>query len=139
MERLLSLMNEKNHYLEKFYSLAEESLPNFRMGQFETLDYFYRTREQILSVIKYIDSQLTAHSQNESDTQNETLKNQMKECIAIKEEYVKRIIAQDVEVLSCIEHAKNLIIKELQDVRRSKKAVSGYKAPTFQNRVDEEA
>lgn len=139
MERLLSLMNEKNHYLEKFYSLAEDSLPNFRQGSFEGLDYFYKTREQILGVIKYIDAQLTTHSQYESDIQPIQLKNQMKETIAIKDEYVRRIIAQDIEVLSCIEQAKNLIIKELQEVRRSKKAVSGYKVPSFQNRVDEKA
>lgn len=139
MERLISLMNEKNHYLEKFYSLAEESLPNFRNGSFEGLDYFYKTREQILGVIKYIDSQLSSHLQIESENHSEELKSQMRQCISIKDEYVRRIISQDVEVLSCIEQAKNLIIKELQEVRKSKKAVSGYKTPTFQSRINEEA
>lgn len=63
----------------------------------------------------------------------------IRECLAIKDEYVSRIIEQDMEVLSCIEHAKNLIIKELQDVKRSKNAVGKYKSPTFENRLDEEA
>lgn len=141
MERTITLLNEKNHYLEKFYSLNETELPQFREGNFENLEKFYRTREQILEVIKYIDAQMMNESQIDAEMQNctETHKRTLRECMAIKDEYVSRIIHQDMELLSCIEGAKNMIIRELQDLRKAKKAVSGYKAPTFDKSLDEEA
>lgn len=141
MERTLSLLNEKNHYLEKFYSLGEDSLPEFRQGVFDKLERFYATREQILDVIKYIDSQLQNESQIQTDLgfMNMDHKQEFKRSLAIKDEYVNRIIHQDMEILSCIESAKNTIIRELQEIRKAKKAVSGYKVPTFTNRLDEEA
>lgn len=140
MERLVSLMTEKNHYLEKFYSLNETELEKFRLGNFETLDYFYQSRERILEIIKYIDGQFAESQETHADVQMpEHIKKQCREAMLIKDQYVQKIIEQDLEVLSCIEEARNIIIKELQDLKRAKKAVSGYRQPTFGNRVDEEA
>jgi hypothetical protein len=136
MTRIVSLLNEKNHYLEKFYSVNESELVNFVQGQFDNLEPFYQTRERILDVIKYIDSEL-----EKVDLQGPLLGNErlvVKDSMRIKDEYVSRIIEQDIQVLSCIEMAKNSIIKELQDLRRNKKAVGSYKSKTFHNRLDEE-
>ena len=57
----------------------------------------------------------------------------------IKDEYVERIIHQDLDVLSCIDKAKTEIIRELQSIKKNKKAVSGYKMPDFAKTLDEEA
>lgn len=140
MIRIITLLNEKNHYLEKFYSLNEVELVNFAQGLFDNLESFYQTRERILDVLKYVDAQIEkAHDAVVADN-NVTREDrrQIKEALDIKDEYVARIIEQDIQVLSCIELAKNSIIKELQDVRRSRKAVGGYKSNTFQNRLNEE-
>ncbi|MBV2168988.1 MAG: hypothetical protein KUL82_09790 [Bdellovibrio sp.] len=140
MTRIITLLNEKNHYLEKFYSLNEVELANFAQGQFDNLEHFYQTRERILDVLKYVDAQIErAHAEvAQAGTISETDRRDVKEALDIKDEYVARIIEQDIQVLACIEMAKNSIIKELQEVRRNRKAVGGYKSKTFQNRLNEE-
>ncbi|MDG0816949.1 flagellar protein FliT [Bdellovibrio svalbardensis] len=141
MTRIITLLNEKNHYLEKFYSLNEVELANFAQGQFDNLQHFYQTRERILDVLKYVDAQIEkAHGEmgpNATLTEND--RTQVREALSIKDEYVTRIIEQDIQVLTCIETAKNSIIKELQEVRRNRKGISGYKVNTFTNRLNEEA
>ncbi|MNL15139.1 hypothetical protein D3C87_1361100 [compost metagenome] len=140
MTRIIALLNEKNHYLEKFYSLNEVELANFAQGQFDNIEHFYQTRERILEVLKYVDSQIDRIQDQFEATKNiaETERNQVRDALKIKDEYVTRIIEQDIQVLACIEMAKNSIIKELQETRRNRKAVSGYKSKTFNQRLDEE-
>ncbi|HWU44220.1 MAG TPA: hypothetical protein VN132_12300 [Bdellovibrio sp.] len=140
MTRIITLLNEKNHYLEKFYSLNEVELTNFAQGQFENLQDFYQTRERILDVLKYVDAQIErAHGDiDPSIALAEDIRAQLKEALKIKDEYVGRIIEQDIQVLACIETAKNSIIKELQETRRHRKAIGGYKSKTFTNNLDEE-
>lgn len=141
MLRIISLLEEKNHYLEKFYALNEVETVNFSQGNFDGLETFYHTREKILEIMMYLDGQIDlAQSANENfDDITMDERRQIKESMAIKDQYVSRIIAQDLEVLACIEAAKSNIIRELQDVRHARKAVGGYKSPTFQKRLDEEA
>jgi len=141
MLRIINLLEEKNHYLEKFYALNEVEIVNFSLGNFDNLESFYNTRERILEILKYIDGQLDLVNTETQDLNQFSLEDrrQVREAMNIKDEYVGRIIEQDLEVLSFIEAAKSNIIRELQDVRRVRKAVSGYKSPTFTNRLDEEA
>ncbi|HEY8269873.1 MAG TPA: hypothetical protein VIG33_03230 [Pseudobdellovibrionaceae bacterium] len=136
MLRIINLLQEKNHYLEKFYALNETEIVNFSLGNFENLENFYNTRERILEIIKYIDECL---NQTDLSTREVEEIHQVKLALRTKDEYVSRIIEQDLEVLACIEAAKSNIIRELQDVRRVRKAVGGYKMPSFINRLDEEA
>ena len=58
MLRIIDLINHKNHFLEKFYSLNETELLNFIKGNFDNLEKFYETREKILENIRYIDNQI---------------------------------------------------------------------------------
>lgn len=141
MNRIITLLNEKNHYLEKFYSLNEVELANFVQGQFDNLQHFYQTREKILDVLKYVDAQIEkVHGEmDQTAVLTEEARTQVREALRIKDEYVTRIIEQDIQVLTCIETAKNSIIKELQEVRRNRKGMSGYKVNTFTNRLSEEA
>jgi len=140
MLRIISLLQEKNHYLEKFYSLNETEIVNFSLGNFDNLENFYNTRERILEILKYIDAQLDLENSEIPDLDRFSVdeRRQVREAMGIKDEYVSRIIEQDLEVLSFIEAAKSNIIRELQDVRRVRKAVGGYKSPTFTKRLDEE-
>lgn len=137
MNRLITLVYEKNHYLEKFYSQNETELQNFLEGEFSNLEEFYSNRERILEMIRYVDSQIDKI--HEATQLSEYERKELKRAMRIKDEYVERIIQQDLEVLSCIDRAKSEIITELQNLKKSKKAVSGYKMPEFTNRLDEEA
>jgi hypothetical protein len=139
MIRIIDLLNHKNHYLEKFYSLNETELINFSRNDFGQLESFYQTREKLLETIRYIDSEVDV-AQQKADVQiTEAQKREVSTCLAIKEEYVSRILAQDLEILSCIEAAKSNIIRELQEIRKNRKAVGSYKSRQFVNRLDEEA
>ncbi len=136
---VIELLNQKNHYLEKFYSLNEIEIQNFTVGNFDNLESFYHTREQILDIIKYIDVQIiNSQSVPEFFLNSAIDRKNMQEAIAIKEQYVNRIIEQDLQILSCIENTKSNIIKELQSLKKSKKAIGGYKSMQFKNNLDEE-
>ncbi len=139
MTRIIDLLNHKNHYLEKFYSLNENELLNFSQNNFSNLESFYNTREKILETIRYIDSEIDQVQQEQDVEASPAQKREVSTCLNIKEEYVGRILAQDLEVLSCIESAKSDIIRELQDIRKARKAVGSYKSRQFNNRLDEEA
>lgn len=142
MKRIITLMNEKNHYLEKFYALNERELKNFLVGNFDNLEGFYETRERMLEIIKYIDAQVDTEHRRSPDLAAQAtadLRKALREALTIKDEYVSRIFDQDLQVLSCIESAKNSIIREMQDLKKGKKAVNGYRAPNFVKRLDEEA
>ena len=137
MLRIITLLNQKNHYLEKFYSLNETELLNFSEGNFSNLEKFYATREKILELIKYLDYELDA-VQNESIDTSPEFKSQAREAMAIKDEYVNRILGQDLDILACIESAKSSIIRELQGIQQTKRVVGKYKTKTFNRRLDEE-
>src|SRR2546423_1750880 len=126
MTRIITLLNEKNHYLEKFYSINERELKNFLLSNFDGLEVFYESREKILEIIKYIDSQIEAERMKDTNvTVAEKFRTEIKQALAAKDQYVGKILEQDLEILSCIEAAKNEIIKELKSVQHSRKAVKG--------------
>ena len=58
MIRLIQFLNEKNHFLEKFYALNEAQIAHLESGHFEDIERFYNQREDLLKVIKYIDSEI---------------------------------------------------------------------------------
>jgi hypothetical protein len=131
MTRVITLLNEKNHYLEKFYSLNEAELKNFLQSNFDGLEVFYNSREKILEIIKYIDSQIESERMKDNNQAvAEKYKMEIKQALSAKDQYVERILEQDLQILSCIEAAKNEIIKELKSVKHGRKAMKGYKQPS---------
>lgn len=127
----IQLLQEKNHFLEKFYTLNENQLHRLAAGRFETLEDFYNQREDILKIIKYIDSEI-AKSQDAAELMGlpVTSVDQMtaKDIMRTKDLFVNKIIEQDVQILCVIDKLKNEVIKELKTVRTAKKAMSGYKS-----------
>ncbi len=138
MLRIISLLNHKNHYLEKFYSINENEILNFAKGDFKNVESFYQNREKILEAVRYIDSEIDV-AQTKEIVIDAIQRRDMAAALSVKEEYVSRILAQDLEILATIESAKSNIIRELQEIRRTKKAVGSYRSRSFTNRLDEEA
>lgn len=137
MKRLLDLMDQKNHYLEKFYTINETYIDSFLKNQFDEINDFYNSRENILEIISYIDQEIrivshTATEESLLDVQK------LKDCLLVKDTFVEKIIEQDIDILACIEAAKNSIIQELKEVRLGKKVVSAYRSPTFSDTIGEE-
>lgn len=138
MLRIVTLLDKKNHFLEKFYTINETELLNFAQSNFDNLESFYQSREKILSLIRYLDEQIDQLQGDPSLEVSDQARRKTAEALAIKEEYVNRILAQDLEILACIEQAKSNIIRELQEIRRTRRVVGSYKSKTFTKRLDEE-
>jgi hypothetical protein len=131
MIRVVQLLNEKNHFLEKFMSLNEKQIAILEKGHFDQVEHFYNQREDLIKIIKYIDSevnkaQMTHSKQDISLVEAE--RKLIKECLKIKDSYTSRILDQDMQVLALIDQAKSQIIKELQGVRLGQRAMAGYKS-----------
>lgn len=132
MIRLIQFLNEKNHFLEKFYALNEKQISLLESGQIDEIEKFYMQREDLLKILKYIDAEIykshAAHKETGA-TYTEEEKAEIRSSLRVKEMYVKKILDQDLIVLSLIDEAKSRIIKELQDVQKARKALAGYKSP----------
>ena len=55
-------------------------------------------------------------------------KEHIRSALRTKEAYVQRILEQDLIILGLIDDAKSKIIRELKDVSKARRALSGYKA-----------
>lgn len=141
MQNTIELLNEKNYCLEKFFRLNEAELMNFSVGNFDHLEEFYAHREGLLEIIKRIDSLLEQDNAIPVDptTVTDELKKQILECIEHKNNLCTKILAQDLEILAAIENAKSDIIRELSQVRVTRKAIGSYKSGPVAARLDEEA
>jgi hypothetical protein len=131
MIRLIQFLNEKNHFLEKFYALNEMQITRLEAGMFDELETFYNQREDLLKIIKYVDAQIhKAHMLHKDITGafTEDEKSEIRESMRTKEAYVKRILEQDLKVLGMIDDAKSNIIRELKGIQKTRKALTGYKA-----------
>ncbi len=137
MRRLLELMDQKNHYLEKFYTINETHLEMFLKSRFEEINEFYNSRENILEILKYIDQEIQVVSQTAKEESRLDIQ-KLKQCLNVKDTFVQRIIEQDIDILACIEAEKNSIITELRDVRIGKRVIAAYKTPTFAENMGEE-
>lgn len=142
MLRIIELYEQKNHYLEKFYSMNETEIASMSEGQFDNLQSFYSNRDGILNVIKYIDGQIEVeqkHLETADDEFSSEEKLHLAQQLKIKNEYVMRIIDQDLSILSLIDREKSNVMKEIYEVRKSRKAMTGYKTYVPTVRLDEEA
>lgn len=130
MIRLVQLLNEKNHFLEKFYSLNEAQIARLEAGLFDQIENFYNQREDLLKIIKYIDAEvLKAHGLHKemSGVFADDEKAGIRSALRAKEAFVSRILEQDLLVLGLIDDAKSQIIRELKDISKHRQALNGYK------------
>lgn len=127
----IQLLNEKNHFLEKFYSLNEIQLGQLIEGRFENIENFYNQREDLLKIIKYIDAQIGRYQSDEVAMKikvTESDQENVRRALKVKEVFVNRIIEQDIQIISLIDKLKSDVIRELKNVRETKRAITGYKS-----------
>lgn len=140
MQDIIQLLKEKNQHLEKFFDLNEQEMLCFNDGNFDNLEVFYQSRETLLQMIHILDERIEKSNQAEIAPVIITDKQKMEILKALdkKTELVTGILSQDLQILSCIESAKSTIIKELSQVRATKKAIGSYKSGEPTKRLDEE-
>lgn len=136
---MLHLLNEKNHYLKKFTELNQEALAEFVVGHFENMESFYHQRESLMEIIRYVDKKLFEASQMTSQScLNADELQQMKKYMKFKDGFVELILQQDLQILACIDAAKSAVIRELQEINRSKGYLRKYKSNELnKNFIDE--
>lgn len=129
MERIIKLLTDKNHFLERFYLMNEVELINFSKGHFENVEIFYKTREDILEIIRKIDDKIDQSSReyNSEKGMSKEDKNKILNLLDIKDNFVSEILDQDLRVLSFIENEKSSIIKELRNVQKNRHGIRGYR------------
>jgi len=131
MFRAIQLLQEKNHFLEKFLTLNEKQIHKMESGEFDAVENFYNQREDILKIIKYIDAEINKAQlvhKEVNGVYTDEQKRIIKGALTVKDQYVEQILEQDICILALIDQAKTQIIKELQDVRLGQRAMAGYKS-----------
>ena len=99
-------------------------------GNFDNLDVFYNSREKILGILTDIDEKIEEESIFDFEEENleSGVKKKVLRALDYKNEQVTRILGQDLQILSLIETAKSNIIKELTNVKDTKKILGSYKS-----------
>lgn len=100
----------------------------FEEGDFSRIEYFYKSRDNILDMISHLEEQLDDKLGILESDKNlpKELKNQIRTELDFKDSVITEILDQDLEILSKIDSAKSKIIRELQEVAKTKNAIGGY-------------
>ena len=139
MNEVINLLIQKNQHLERFFKHNEAEILNFFEGNFDNLERFYQSREVILDMISCIDRMID-EAQVKMGVVTPLTAEDKKQVISTldkKNDLVTQILSQDLQILSLIEQAKSGIIKELTQVKATKKAVGSYKSGTKEPQLDE--
>lgn len=141
MKEVINLLEQKNQHLERFYKYNESEILNFYDRNFDNLERFFQAREVILDMISFLDKMIDeAQIQLPlSQALNNDDKKQVIRALDKKNDLVTQILSQDLQILSLIETAKSEIIKDLSQVKATKKAVSSYKSGPKEAQLDEKA
>lgn len=141
MEKIVTLLQERNKFLTKFSALNTAEIQKLVNGDFQSIDAFYSTREGILDIIKHVEVMIEKRLQYLGDfsTVSLSVKKLVSNLLKERDQLVNQILAQDLEILECIDQAKNEIIRELHSVRKNRKVIGSYKSGPRDGVVDEEA
>lgn len=138
MDRVIALLREKNHHLEKYYWVNEQELINFGAGNFDSVEEFYQARDVILDMIRKIESLIEEENSTLSGQASDDQRSEVELLLRSKDELVKSILAQDLQVLAYIEREKSNIIRELRANATAKRAVGAYANSERLKNLDQE-
>lgn len=125
---VITLLKEKNTYLETFLEISEKERKSFKARNFDNLEVLYSMREDILENIRSIDLRIEKYSR---DLQPENLQPEDREVIkklmSHKQSLVNGIMAQDLVMLSCVENEKSAIIKKMTNIKDGRRLLKAYR------------
>jgi hypothetical protein len=140
MDKTITYLEEKNMYLEKFMGLNSEWLEKLLRNDFSDLEEYRETREDILNIIRHLDALVEVQMQNANlPLASEVEKNRVAGMLARKDDLVKAILSQDLDIMQIIDTAKTQVIHDLREVQKGKKTIGLYKSYNRKDTVDEEA
>lgn len=139
MNRMTTLMNERNKYLVKYYNLNEREMALFAQKNFDSLDAFYETRQAILDVVAELDKKIDESLMSLTVKEVEAKEDDIAELLSSKDSIIERILDQDLQLLSLIEKEKSRVMKEYMDTNLNKKAVGKYHSGAVKRTFEQEA
>jgi hypothetical protein len=139
MTKTIGYLEEKNNYLEKFIGLNRDWLERLSRGDLTDLENFRETRESILNIIRHIDALVETHSRAvEENYIDMSARTRINSLLIRKDDLVKVILSQDLEIMEMIEAAKSQIIIDLRSAQKTRKTLGSYKSGRRKETVDEE-
>ncbi|MDZ4660878.1 MAG: hypothetical protein SGJ18_04590 [Pseudomonadota bacterium] len=129
MEMILDLLERKNMFLEKFTTINEAELLNIEARDFGNLESFYDCRENLLKLMSRLDEQIEHFCRTIDGTASKENKIKVTNLLDRKDLLVKKIVDQDLCIITCIEKEKSGIIAELKAVQTSRKLMETYEKP----------
>lgn len=125
---VITLMEEKNTYLETFLDISERERKSFKARNFENLEGLYEIREDILENIRSLDRRIEKYSREVvPNTLADVEKSKIKGLLGRKQFLVGKIMAQDLVMLSCVENEKSAIIKKMTSMRDGRRLLKAYR------------
>ena len=115
MKNLVELLNERNKYLEQFYSLNKKEISYLEKGIFENLKSFYERREVILNAINNTNDLMKKFALGDLQKIKfeEKDKSEMIKASKYKDQLAEEILCQNLEILSFVEEMKIEMIKDI--------------------------
>ncbi len=129
MEMILDLLERKNMFLEKFTTINEAELLNIEARDFANLESFYDCRENLLKIMARLDEQIEQFCRTIDGTASKDTKARVTSLLDQKDRLVKKIVDQDLCIITCIEKEKSGIITELKAVQTARKLMETYEKP----------
>jgi hypothetical protein len=139
VEEILHLLSERNRYLSQFCAINKVQIDKMKNKDFEQLNEFYLTREHILCVIEKIELLVNQKVGVTNFIPAESSRLKIQELLDAKDNLIKVIIDQDLEILSGLEKEKSSVLTELKGLQKSTKILKAYKSNrSIDKKVDEE-
>lgn len=126
MEKLLLLLKEKNFYLEKFFEESEKERKSFKARKFDNLSRLYKTRESILLNIADIDKKITAVNLRNVGMDPQ-VKKELNKLLEEKKSIINKILDQDLQIISCVEKEKSVMISKISSLVEGKRIINKYR------------
>lgn len=125
---VITLLKEKNAYLETFLEVSDKERKSFKARNFENLEALYAIREDILENIRSIDRRIEKYSRDmQPDNLQDGDKQIIKTLLSQKQSLVNGIMAQDLVMLSCVENEKNAMIKKMTNIKDGRRLLKAYR------------
>jgi len=137
IEEIIHLLGERNRYLLQFCSLNDVQINRLKNDHYDQISEFYLMRERILAVIEKIELLIEQKSEKITGDISDIHKKEIEALLAEKDETIKSILNQDLNILASIEKQKTNIISELKTLKQGKRVISSYRSGIKHNKVDE--
>jgi hypothetical protein len=140
MKRTLVLLSERNHYFQKFKAVNEAELIRLKKGDFTNIDIFYKNRESLLNMVAHIEDLIEKRITMTTPAESATIemRTELLGLLKGKDQLIKDILAQDLEILGLIDREKSKIITDLKTLNNGRKALSAYQHSSPSYQLDEE-